>query len=44
MGMFWQISEIDREKAQSLGANKLCLRLFDTGLEKVKPGTLRKSM
>jgi len=27
--VFWQISEIDREKAQSLGASKLCLRLYD---------------
>ena len=27
--VFWQISDADREKAQSLGANKLCLRLFD---------------
>jgi len=27
--VFWQISDVDREKAQSLGANKLCLRLFD---------------
>ena len=27
--VFWQISESDRDKAQSLGANKLCLRLFD---------------
>ena len=26
--VFWQISDNDREKAQSLGANKLCLRLF----------------
>ena len=26
--VFWQISDADREKAQSLGANKLCLRLF----------------
>ena len=43
--VFWQISEIDREKAQSLGANKLCLRLFDTtGLEegKLNQGTLRE--
>ena len=24
--VFWQISDADREKAQSLGANKLCLR------------------
>ena len=28
--VFWQISDADREKAQSLGANKLCLRLFDS--------------
>ena len=27
--VFWQISEADREKAKSLGANKLCLRLYD---------------
>ena len=27
--VFWQISESDREKAQSLGASKLCLRLYD---------------
>ena len=27
--VFWQISESDRNKAQSLGANKLCLRLYD---------------
>ena len=27
--VFWEISDSDREKAQSLGANKLCLRLFD---------------
>ena len=32
--VFWQISDADRDKAQSLGANKLCLRLFDaTGSE-----------
>jgi len=32
--VFWQISEVDREKAKSLGANKLCLRLYDvTGLK-----------
>ena len=43
--VFWQISEIDREKAQSLGASKLCLRLFDaTGLGegKLNQGTLRE--
>ena len=43
--VFWQISESDREKAQSLGANKLCLRLFDaTGLGegKLTQGTLRQ--
>ena len=43
--VFWQISDIDREKAQSLGANKLCLRLYDvTGLEdgNVNQGTLRE--
>tara|TARA_B100000131_G_scaffold298624_1_gene318315 strand:- start:1878 stop:3041 length:1164 start_codon:yes stop_codon:yes gene_type:complete len=27
--VFWQISDIDRERAQSLGASKLCLRLYD---------------
>ena len=27
--VFWQISDFDREKAQSLGANNLCLRLFE---------------
>ena len=27
--VFWQISDKDREKAQSLGASKLCLRLYD---------------
>ena len=27
--VFWQISESDRDEAQSLGANKLCLRLYD---------------
>ena len=27
--VFWQISNNDREKAQSLGASKLCLRLYD---------------
>ena len=27
--VFWQISDVDREKAQSLGASKLCLRLYD---------------
>ena len=43
--VFWQISEIDREKAQSLGANKLCLRLYDvTGLGEgeINQGTLRE--
>ena len=43
--VFWQISESDREKAQSLGASKLCLRLFDaTGLEEgqLNQGTLRE--
>ena len=43
--VFWQISESDREKAQSLGASKLCLRLYDaTGLEegKLNQGTLRE--
>ena len=41
--VFWQISDDDREKAQSLGANKLCLRLFDaSGSEgsKLNQGTL----
>ena len=43
--VFWQISDSDREKAQSLGANKLCLRLFDaSGSEgsNVNQGTLRE--
>jgi len=43
--VFWQISDTDREKAQSLGANKLCLRLFDaSGSEgsNLNQGTLRE--
>ncbi len=43
--VFWQISEIDREKAQSLGASKLCLRLYDAtgvGEGKLNQGTLRE--
>ena len=43
--VFWQISESDREKAQSLGASKLCLRLYDaTPVEqgKLNQGTLRE--
>ncbi len=43
--VFWQISDKDREKAQSLGANKLCLRLYDvTGSNEgsVNQGTLRE--
>ena len=43
--VFWQISEVDREKAKSLGANKLCLRLYDiTGVEEgdFNHGTLRE--
>jgi len=43
--VFWQISDKDREKAQSLGANKLCLRLYDvTGLNDgdFNQGTLRE--
>ncbi len=43
--VFWQISEVDREKAQSLGANKLCLRLYDAadiGDGKLNQGTLRE--
>tara|TARA_B100000212_G_scaffold232574_1_gene176807 strand:+ start:2939 stop:4039 length:1101 start_codon:yes stop_codon:yes gene_type:complete len=43
--VFWQISESDRNKAQSLGANKLCLRLYDvTGLKEgdFNQGTLRE--
>ena len=43
--VFWQISESDREKAQTLGASKLCLRLFDaTGLVegKLNQGTMRE--
>ena len=42
--VFWQISDSDREKAQS-GANKLCLRLFDaSGSEgsNLNQGTLRE--
>ena len=43
--VFWQISETDRDKAQSLGANKLCLRLYDaTGIGEgnLNQGTLRE--
>lgn len=43
--VFWQISDKDREKAQSLGANKLCLRLYDaSGSEGsiFNQGTLRE--
>ena len=43
--VFWQISESDREKAQSLGASKLCLRLFDAtgvGEGQFNQGTLRE--
>jgi len=43
--VFWQISEDDREKAKSLGANKLCLRLYDvTGTKDgdFNQGTLRE--
>jgi len=43
--VFWQISEVDREKAKSLGANKLCLRLYDvTGANDgdFNQGTLRE--
>ena len=43
--VFWQISDFDREKAQSLGANKLCLRLFDaSGSDgsNLNQGTLRE--
>ncbi len=43
--VFWQISDSDRNKAQSLGANKLCLRLFDaSGSEgsNLNQGTLRE--
>ena len=43
--VFWQISDSDREKAQSLGANKLCLRLFDaSGSDgsNINQGTLRE--
>ena len=43
--VFWQISDADREKAQYLGANKLCLRLFDaSGSEgsHLNQGTLRE--
>ena len=43
--VFWQISDADREKAQSLGANKLCLRLFDASGSQgsnLNQGTLRE--
>ncbi len=43
--VFWQISESDREKAKSLGANKLCLRLYDAnsvGEGQLNQGTLRE--
>ncbi len=43
--VFWQISESDRDKAQSLGANKLCLRLYDAsgnGEVNLNQGTLRE--
>ncbi len=43
--VFWQISDKDRERAQSLGAIKLCLRLFDvTGSSDGNPnqGILRE--
>ena len=43
--VFWQISESDRNRAQSLGANKLCLRLYDvTGSQEgeFNQGTLRE--
>ena len=43
--VFWQISDLDRDKAQSLGANKLCLRLYDvTGSDEgtFNQGTLRE--
>ena len=43
--VFWQISESDRETAQSLGASKLCLRLFDVtgvGEGQLNQGTLRE--
>jgi len=43
--VFWHISEADREKAKSLGANKLCLRLYDvTGAKdgNFNQGTLRE--
>ena len=43
--VFWQISDADREKAKSLGANKLCLRLFDaSGSDgsNLNQGTLRE--
>ena len=43
--VFWQISESDRENAKSLGASKLCLRLFDAtgvGEGQLNQGTLRE--
>ena len=43
--VFWQISDKDRQKAQSLGASKLCLRLYDaSGSDggNLNQGTLRE--
>ena len=43
--VFWQISDKDRDKAQSLGASKLCLRLYDvTGSHEgnINQSTLRE--
>ncbi len=43
--VFWEISEIDREKAKSLGASKLCLRLYDASGSDgnhLNQGTLRE--
>ena len=43
--VFWEIADNDREKAQSLGASKLCLRLYDvTGSNEgnINQSTLRE--
>ncbi|WP_353292737.1 DUF4912 domain-containing protein [Synechococcus sp. M16CYN] len=43
--VFWEISDIDRKRAQKEGANHLCLRLFDvTGKQdsKAHPHTLQE--
>ena len=43
--VFWEISEKDRNLAQSKGANSLCIRLFDvtdSSTGDLNPGTLRE--